>query len=282
MKVLLLGATGQIGTALMKSAHKYDVECIGYGRESFDISHPDEVERLIDVLNPDILVNSVALQAIDKCEQYPDDAFRINATAVSNLAKICQKREIIIVQLGTHTIFDGASTLPYVESDCPNPLNIYGMSKLAGDLFALNICCRSYVFRLPTVFGKRIDGYNGFCDKLLDWIKALQPLQMAVDKIDSFGFADDISDEIFRVILNGMNYGIYHITNSDAASYYEFAQELLNGLGFSEYPIESVTDSTFSSLGRKPLRTPIASEKLPPLRSWKEAMSIYISQLKEE
>jgi dTDP-4-dehydrorhamnose reductase len=276
MKILLLGSTGQLGTAIMRCAKNEKVECVGFGREKFEISHIDEVIDLIDKIEPNVLINAVALQAIEKCERYKQDAFSINGIAIDSLARICESREIVLVQLSTHTVFDGRKNAPYVESDVPCPINTYGMSKLVGDLYTINLCSKHYVLRLPTVFGPRQEGYEGFCDKLSSWVSKEVKLRMADDKIDSFGYSEDISKEIIRILLDQEPYGIYHVTNSGGCSYYTFTAEYLRLIGKPDYPLDKALDKEFPCSGKKPKKTELASEKLRPLRSWQTALADFV------
>lgn len=276
MKILLLGSTGQVGTAIESICKEKGIKSIGLGREGIEITHPEEVENIIDECNPDVIINAVALQAIDKCEIHQKEAFDINSIAVSNLAKICEKKDISLLQLSTHSIFDGTKDGYYTENDIPNPINTYGASKYMGECFARNLCKKHYIVRLPTMFGKRRAGYFGFVDKLLKWIDEGKELNMAYDKIDSFGYTLDIANKLIDMLEKKMPFGTYHLTNSGRGSYYDLALKTVEILGVN-IKVRKAEDKNFPAIGKKPLNTSIKSVKLKPLRSWEEALYSYIT-----
>ena len=275
MKVLLLGSTGQVGTAIEESCERKGIACVGLGREQIEITHPEEVESAIGSYAPDVVVNSVAFQAIDKCELHPEEAFSVNSIAVSHLAKLCDKNSVTLMHLGTHTVFDGTNDDYYTEEDVPNPINIYGASKNVGECLAMNLCRRHYVVRLPTVFGKRRAGYHGFLDKVLRWIQEGRHLRISDDKIDSFGYAADIADELLAILERGLPFGMYHVTNAGKASYYDLVLKIVRLLG-ADVHLDRAKDKDFPALGPKPLKTAVRSLKLEPLRGWEEALQAYM------
>ena len=277
MKILLLGSTGQVGTTIESTCINRDIECIGLGREDIEITHPDELENVIDKYAPDVVINSVALQAIDKCEIYPKEAFDVNSIAVSHLAKLCEKNDIVLLQLSTHTVFDGTKDDYYTEEDTPNPINVYGASKYMGECFARNLCEKHYVVRLPTMFGSRRAGYPGFVDKLQKWIEEGKELRMADDKFDSFGYTADIADSLINMLEEELPFGVYHLTNSGKGSYYDLALKVVEILGVDN-KVNRAKDKDFPSIGNKPLKTSMKSIKLKPLRSWEDALYEYITK----
>jgi dTDP-4-dehydrorhamnose reductase len=277
LRILLLGSTGQVGTALENTFRNKNIECIGLGREDIEFIHPDEIQNSIEIHKPDVIINSVALQAIDKCELYPAEAFEINATAVLRLAKICQKKDLTLVQLSTHSVFDGKKKDYYTEEDKPNPINVYGASKYVGECFAGNLCEKHYIIRLPTMFGSRRAGYFGFIDKLLKWIEDGRTLRMADNKIDSFGYSRDAAEMIYQMLENKLPYDLYHLTNQGKGSYYDLAITVAKLLD-KNIKIHRAKDKEFPALGKKPLKTAMKSNKLKTLRNWKEALEEYIKE----
>lgn len=250
---------------------------MGLGREDIEITHPEEVENVIGDYNPDVLINSVAFQAIDKCEIHPKEAFDINSIAVSHIAKMCEKNDITLLQLSTHSVFDGTKDDYYTEDDCPNPVNTYGASKYIGECFARSLCMKHYVIRLPTMFGGRRAGYLGFVDKLLKWIAEGKELRMADDKIDSFGYTVDTANSLITMTEEALPFGVYHLTNSGKGSYYDLALKIVEILG-SDNKVNRVKDKDFKAIGNKPLKTAIRSVKLKSLRSWEDALYAYITK----
>jgi len=278
MKILILGATGQVGTAIEKVCIDKNIEHIGLSSKDIEITHKNEIEESIERNDPDVVINCVAFQAIDNCERNPHKSFDINSIAVLDLAGVCQKKNITLVHLTTHTIFDGKSS-PYTEDDIPNPINVYGMSKHIGDCFIRNICKKYYIFLLPTMFGDRRGGNIGIVEKIIKWMDEKKVLHMAGDKIDSFGYTDDIAKRMVNMLIEKYPYGTYHLTNQGGGSYYILALKIAEVLN-KDVTIHKAKDSDFPSIGRKPLRTTLKSNKLKPLRPWKEALTEYLEDLK--
>lgn len=276
MKILLLGSTGQVGTAIESSSRNKGIECVGLDREKIEITRPEELESAVAEHKPEVVVNSVALQAIDNCETCPKEAFDVNSIAVWNLAKICKKWDIALLQLSTHSVFDGTKDGYYTEKDRPNPINIYGASKYMGEVFARNFCEKHYIVRLPTMFGKRRAGYPGFIDKVLRWTDEGRELNMADDKIDSFAYTADAANSLINMLKEELPFGVYHITNSGKASYYDFVSKMTKMLDLN-IRVNRARDKDFKSTGNKPLKTQMKSIKLKPLRSWEDALCAYIT-----
>jgi len=275
MKVLLLGSTGQVGTAIESHCKKKGIECLGLSRENIEITHPEEVESAIENYCPDVVINSVALQAIDKCVLHAAEAFEINSIAVSHLARICDKKDITLMQLSTHTIFDGTKNDYYTEDDGANPINIYGASKYLGEIFARNLCKKHYIVRIPVVFGSRRAGYYGFVDKVLQWIDEGRELKMTDNNTESFCYNLDVADSLICILLKKMPFGVYHVTNFGKASMYEFVSKIVEIMGVHSR-VHRAKDKDFKALGKRPLHTAIKSIKLDPLRAWEDSLSEYI------
>ena len=153
MKVFVTGAEGQVGSEMVwLSDEQFRVK--GYGRSQLDITNRDEIERRLDECAPDILVNCAAYTAVDRAEDEPDAAYRVNADAVELLGRSCAKRGIGIVHLSTDYVFDGTKDGPYTEEDVPNPLSVYGASKLAGEELLRGTTDRCLILRASWVFGR--------------------------------------------------------------------------------------------------------------------------------
>jgi len=278
MKILLFGSSGTVGTAVEAVCQKRNIECIGLSHTDFEITNKEEVERAIKKYNPSVVINAAVINAINPCEIDPEKAFAINTIAVANLAKICNREDIILVQSSTHTIFDGKKDDYYTEEDHPNPLNIYGVSKFAAEYFAKNLCKKHYIVRLPTLFGGRRNENEslGFVDKVLKRIKEGEILRIADDKIDSFTYTIDVANTIIDMLEEKKSFGIYHIANAGKVSYYDFISKLVEILE-SDTRVIRAKDKDFACLGQKSLKTGMKSIKLEALRSWQDALYEYIT-----
>lgn len=276
-KILLLGSTGAFGTAVERVCERRQINYVSLSHNDFEITNKNDLEKVIEKNNPNVIINSVALVGINPYEDEPQRTFDVNSIAVSNLAKICQKKNIILVQPSSNAIFDGKIKRGfYTENSEPNPASIYSVSKYAAEFFAKNLCEKHYIPRLPMLFGPRRNNSTGFADKVMTWIKEGKEIKAANDKIDSFGYTLDLANLLMNVIEEEKPYGIYQFANSGKASFYEFASEIIKILGVNTI-IHRAKDADFKSSGPKILSTPAKSIKLKPLRTWQEALRDYIA-----
>ena len=212
---------------------------------------------------------------INLCEQQPQRCYELNAHAVTSLARICESRGICLVQPSSHAVFDGMKDGFYVEEDIPNPINTYAVSKYVGEIMARNLCSRHYIVRLPTLFGPRRNRALGFVDKMIEQIRGNLPIRVPNDKIDSPTYTMDAARVILQIAAGGRPYGIYHVANQGRVSYYEFIVYLAKALSV-DHSITQARDDDFPSLGRKPLKTAMASSRLDALRPWQSALDDYL------
>ncbi len=152
MKVLIIGSNGQSGSEITKRFSKR-ATVTGLTHAEIEIGDLDSVKQQIDKFKPEIVINTAAYHNVPKCEEYPDQAMRINAIGTLNLARICGDQNITLVHISTDYIFDGRKGMPYIETDLPNPLNVYAVSKLAGEYFVQNYIERFYIVRVSGIYG---------------------------------------------------------------------------------------------------------------------------------
>ena len=276
MKVLLIGSSGMLGTALEKVCNRKEIDCVGLTQGDLEITDSDVLRKAIEKHKPNTVINMAVIQAVDPCELEPQRAFDVNSIAVSNLAKICEKKGITLVQPSTHAVFDGTKDDPYTEDDLPNPTSIYGASKYVAECFAKNLCTKHYVVRLPTLFGTSGYAFRGFVEKMIDRIKKGEEVRVADDKMDSPTYTKDAAEAIISLLEKTKPFGIYHVTNSGMVSFYDFIAKAIEMLGI-EAKLVRAKDKDFGGLGQKPLKAALKSVKLEPLRSWQDALYEYIS-----
>jgi dTDP-4-dehydrorhamnose reductase len=263
-----------MGTAIQEACRRSGIDCIAPSRGDCDVTDPAAVAGAMERWAPTVVINAVALIGYDLCETDPALAFRVNSLPASLLARACGGW-ITLVQLSSHAVFDGLAETPYTEDDPPNPLNGYGATKLLGELYCRNLAPRHYVVRLPTLFGPRRNARPGFVDKVLERIDRGETLRIATDKLDSPTFSLDAAREILALLEEGAPYGTYHLANSGTVSYYDFVAALAGFLG-ADVSLTPARDRDFPAICPKPLRTPLASVRRPPLRGWQEALAEYL------
>jgi dTDP-4-dehydrorhamnose reductase len=272
------------GTAVESVCRDKNMECLGLTHKDLEITRPDELRSSVEEYKPDIIINSVAISSIDACELDPQKAFDVNSVAVLNLAKVCKANNAILVQVSTQAVFDGTKKNGfYTENSQPNPTNIYAASKYSAECFVKNICPKYYIVRLPTLFGKRRNKNTAFVDKILNGIKEGRGLKISDDKVDTFGYTNDLAELLISILKKAMPFGVYHLTNSGKASYYEFVLELIRLLK-ADIKLYRAKHRDFARplFIYKPLRTPAKSIKLEPIRNWKKALREYLREINQE
>jgi dTDP-4-dehydrorhamnose reductase len=278
-RVLLLGSTGKMGTALTE-ALKGAYDLIGKNSRDFDAADFPQVARLIERHPPDILINGVAFLGIDPCEQEPERAFRINTLYPKFLAERSREKGFLLVHFSTDAVFSDKKEGYCVEGDTPCPLNIYGLTKLGGDCFVRNVAEKYYIFRLPVLFGET-PKENQFVEKMLRKVREGEKvLRISADIIGSPTYSLDAAWEVKRILEGGAAYGLYHINNQGKASLYDLMREIVGNLRL-DVRVESCSHRDFPCVGVKNTCTPLSSQRLKPLRPWQEAVKEYCRHIRD-
>jgi dTDP-4-dehydrorhamnose reductase len=260
-KILLLGSTGKMGTAISRVFTDYEI--IGKNSKDFDAGNVDSVCDLIKQNPVDMVINCVAMLGIDVCEVDQLGANAVNSYYPRVLAKLSVELGFKLVHFSTDAVFDNTKQDYYTELDKPNPINYYGLSKHRGDYTVQYIDYKYYIFRIPLLFGPT-PKTTQFVEKML---AKKGPIKVANDIICSPTYSLDVAREIKRIIETKLPYGLYHIANEGKASLYELIQEIvLNKV------VEPCSYKDFPYIGEKNTYTPLKSVKLPALRNWKEAV----------
>ncbi len=233
MKILLLGANGQVGHALRSSlAPLGEIVCTtrsgelpdGGHCEVADLDQPDSLDALVERIAPEVVVNAAAYTAVDRAEDEPEAASRANARAPAVLASACARRDALLVHYSTDYVFDGTGTRPYREDDATAPLGVYGASKLAGEQAIRASACRHMIFRTAWVYGNH---GNNFMRTMLRLGAERDQLRVVSDQIGTPTSAPVIAEATAQALESrGMNSGLWHLTVSGETSWHAFAQEI--------------------------------------------------------
>ena len=285
MKVVLLGANGQLGSDLVKTGPE-GVELLPLTRKEVDVTDREQVDRVLSDIRPDLILNTTAYVKVDLAEDEPEKAFAVNVVGVKNLVDVCLKTGAVLVHISTDYVFDGrkiGTREPYTEEDSPNPINVYGISKYAGELMVRNYLEKYYVVRVASLYGRAgASGKGGnFIYTILNKARAGEPLRVVEDIYMSPTYTLDAAREIWRIILEERPYGLYHVVNSGYCSWYEFAVRILEFAGI-EARIEPVKHTEFKTKARRPVWTPLRSNKNVELRHYREALKDFIDSLKRQ
>jgi len=276
MKTLLIGSQGQLGTEIVKIFPGV----VPVDLPDVDVTVPESVERAVEACRPDVILNTSAYHNVPDCEKNTELAFQVNAIAVRNLAEICKVHGQAFVHVSTDYVFDGRKNGPYTEADVPNPLNAYGISKLAGEFFARKPE-RSYVVRLSSVFGLagcRGKGGKNFVKTMLEFAKTRDKVQVTSNIISSPTYAADAAVKIKEILEKGLPPGLYHLANGGSCSWHEFALEIFRLIG-AKIAVEEKFETEELAGVLRPMNSALVSAKIAPVRSWRDALK---ANLKEE
>ena len=275
-KILLLGHTGKLGVALCK-VFKDDFILLGKNSRDFDAFNFDSIETIIRKMKPDIVINTVAYMGIDPCENNPSRAIKLNAFLPYQLSCMANQYGFLLIHFSTDSVFGDDKDGFYTEGDKPNPLNIYGQTKYAGDLFVQSVAQKYYIFRTSILFGESRKK-NQFVEKMMEKIRSgARQLSIADDIICSPSYSMDIALEIKRIVNSKAEYGLYHVVNAGKASLYDLVFELTRNSGL-DVDVKRASHKDFLSVGRKNTNTPLASRKNGNLRPWRESIADYLEK----
>jgi len=282
-RYVVIGAAGQLGFDLMRT-FALPGEVVGLTRRELDVLDAAQAGEVLTRLRPTCVLNTAAYNKVDQAEDDPDAAFALNADAVGVLAAICERLRASLVHFSTDYVFDGTRRTPYRESDTPNPLSIYGASKLRGEELARERCSKSLVFRVSGLFGvARSSGKGGtnFVETVLRLAREGRALRVVADQVLGPSYTLDLAGKVWSVVPAGAS-GLCHLTNAGATSWYGFARRTLELAGLAA-DLEPVTSAEYGARARRPPYSVLAHDRLgalgeDDLRPWDEALAAYLAE----
>lgn len=283
MKVLVLGANGQLGLDLCKlyPPRHPAFELLPFTRNKLDVSDLIDIAPTLEANAFDVLVNCTGYHKTDEVETNATLAFTINAHAVRIMAEICHKKHAKLIHISTDYVFSGEAVQPYTESDCPRPINVYGASKAMGEMLALMTHDQVYIVRVASLFGSAgASGKGGnFVETMLRIAKEKGEVRVVNDIVMSPTATADIADGIVTLIEKQPEPGIYHAVNSGQATWYEFAREIIKRAGIKAAVIP-LTSSEFPTVARRPAYSVLDNSKLSSIVGeiphWTDALDRYL------
>lgn len=275
MKIVLIGANGQLGSDIMAVFGTEEIVPLTHG--DIEITDYERSRQMLEEHLPEVVINTAAYHDVPECEKHPENAFLVNSVGLRNLSEICFDHRMTLVHISTDYVFDGKKDSPYSESDIPNPLNTYGVSKLAGEYFVRRME-KHYVVRVSSLFGKsgcRAKEGGNFVKTMLRMAKTRDKVRVTSNIICSPTYTKDAASTIKKLIVRSYPYGIYHAANSGFCSWYEFALEIFSQAKI-KIDVEPKTEGEVEAGVRRPLYSPLISEKIEPVRDWKGALRAYL------
>lgn len=284
MRIVITGANGQLGTDLCRELQAWDV--IPLTHSDTEIGDMNSVKSVLQRYRPDIIINTAAFVRVDDCESDADTAYRVNALGARNIAVVAQELGARLVHISTDYVFGGEvkpHTIPYTEFDAPVPLNTYGKSKLAGENLVRHLCSRHFIIRSSGLYG--VTGASGkggnFIETMLRLARERDELKVVHDQILSPTYTADLAQKIAQLMTTEY-YGIFHITNRGACSWYEFTKEIIRlaGVGVKLTPI---TSDRFPTPAQRPRFSVLDNYHLrllglDDMRPWQEALRGYMKE----
>ncbi|WP_283389736.1 dTDP-4-dehydrorhamnose reductase [Methanobrevibacter woesei] len=278
MKVLITGSNGMLGHDLIDVLDGKH-ELIKTTSKSLDITDEDKVKDYIVNENPDIVINSAAYTDVDGCETNEEIAYKVNGEGVKNLALACKVVDCPLLHISTDYVFNGENNKPWMEDDEVGPISIYGKSKLQGEEAIESILDKFFIIRTSWLYG--INGGN-FPKTMLELAKTHDTLTVVTDEIGTPTYTLDLAQAIAELIETEY-YGIYHITNSDYCSWFDFAKYIFEVKNIN-VNVVPVTAEEFARPASRPHYSVLNNSNwvnngFKPLRSYKEAIKDYLKHL---
>ena len=278
MKILIIGSEGMLGHDLadiLSAENEVNTTTI----DTLDITDINKTIQTVNKVNPDVLVHAAAYTDVDGSETHSDLAYKVNALGTRNVAVACQKADCAMVYICTDYVFDGTKGSSYYEYDQTNPLSVYGKTKLAGEIYIRDILNKFYITRTSWLYG--FHGPN-FVTTMLNLAKTNDVISVVNDQTGSPTYTVDLANSIAKLITKP-SYGIYHITNSDHCSWFEFAKEIFNNAGVN-IDLKPVTTEEFPRPAFRPKYSVLENynwkmEGFPKIRSYKKALNDYMKLL---
>lgn len=281
MKVAIIGAKGQLGSDLVKV---FGDDAIPFTHDDIDVTNYDSLKK-IKSLKPDVIINTAAFHKTDDCEDNPEKTFAVNAIGARNITKLCNEINATNVYISTDYVFDGSKLnqygpSPYCEDDIPNPINTYGISKVAGELYTrlTNTC---YIIRIASLFGTAgASGKGGnFVETMIKKAKNNEDIKVVDDMIMSPTYTIDVASTIRNILVKSLPSGVYHVANKGQCSWYEFAKTIFELLG-TKVDITPIKTVILQSKAKRPMFSPLTSINLQryglEMENWEDALEHYL------
>jgi dTDP-4-dehydrorhamnose reductase len=281
VRILLIGRTGQLGGDLLRNGGGHSI--VAPERSELDITRPEQARAAVAAHRPELMINCAAFHNVPLCEEQPEQAFRVNCIAVRDLASVCRDTGVRFISFSSDYVFGGDKRTPYAETDLPHPLQVYGISRLAGEHAALATAPdHAVIIRTCGLYGAagaRSKGGN-FVDGRVAEAKAGKTIEMAMEQTVAPTSTDDLSKAVLALAANpALAPGIYHLVNEGECSWYELTAAIVQILGLPAKVVPVDRAGRTGSM-RRPLYSVLANHKarrlgvaLPP---WRDALERYL------
>ncbi len=282
--VLITGSDGQLGSELISLESRFsNFNFFLTNKRNLNIVNYSEVEKYVLKNKIDVIINCAAYTNVDKAEDEPDSADEINSLAVKNLAEIAKKFQLKLIHISTDYVFDGNSSISYIEKDIPNPQSVYGSTKRKGECSLLEINpSNSLIIRTSWLYSKF---GNNFVKTIMKLSAEKNSISVVSDQIGSPTYANDLAKAILQIIpsIKNKNVQLYHYANKGTCSWFQFAEEIIR-LSKHRCIVEPVTSKKFNAKAKRPNFSLLNTEKFQKtfkmnIPDWKESLEKCILRL---
>lgn len=279
-KILILGAKGMLGSALMKRLAETH-EVIPLDRPELDITNEHAVKEKITAVKPDYIINAAAINAVDDIETKQEVfelAWKVNAQALETLGKISREMNIPVVHFSSDYVFDGHKKEGYTEDSEPKPESRYAETKFEGEHILKNIAEKYYIIRISRLFGQTGTGEGvkkSFVDKMLEEAASGKEVKVLDSEWSAPTYSKDVALFVADLIEKELPYGTYHAANKGACTWYEWAKEIFR-LKNMNVEVQKLSESDLPRPAKRPMYSELLSTKAPAIRSWQEALKEYL------
>ena len=287
MKVVIIGANGQLGSDLVEVLASEEV--IPLTHDDIEVADLASGQAVLTAHRPQVVINTAAFHNVGACEEAPERAFAVNATGAWNVARACVPLGASLVHISTDYVFDGQKGSPYVEDDLPRPLNIYGVSKLAGEHLIRYTLQQHFIIRTSGLYGThpcRAKGGDNFVGLMLRLAQERDEVRVVDDEVLTPTYTLDLAHQIALLIhTDGLgpksaHYGLYHATSGGQCSWYEFARAIFELTG-TTVNLQPTTAEEFPRPVKRPAYSVLENKALQGLgldrmRPWQEALAAYL------
>lgn len=274
--VLITGANGQLGECIKELSSKFEeLNFIFKSSKELDITSFNSAKAIFEKHQFNYCINCAAYTAVDLAEDEKEKAFAVNAEGVKHLAILSKDYNTSLIHISTDFVFDGLKNTPYTETDAPNPINVYGASKLQGEQYIKELLDTYFIFRTSWLYSEY---GNNFMKTMLRLSKQRQELNVVNDQIGSPTYAKDLAEVILKVIKeDSTNYGMYHFSNKGETSWFGFAQEIFKQKKI-QINLQPIISENYKTKAKRPMFSVLNNSKnVKELgviqKSWKKSLS---------
>lgn len=281
MRILVTGASGQLGYDVERELERRGIEHLGTSSRELDITDRAAVEHLMQSYRPDAVVHCAAYTKVDLAEDEPERCWAVNADGTRNMAAACRKTGAKLLYISTDYVFPGTGERSYETGDPTGPVNTYGRSKLAGELAVQSLLEKYFIVRISWVFGKN---GNNFVKTMLRLAETKAELSVVCDQIGSPTYTADLAPLLCDMVQTE-RYGVYHATNEGTCAWSEFAEAIFELAG-RQVVVHPIPTSAYPTRAARPLNSRMSKECLhsngfQELPEWKNALARYLKEITE-